>query len=267
MIASAFAIVFILGIIDYATGFELSVSFFYLIPVTMIAWVFGQLPGLGFSMLCASVWLVSNLLSGQQFSSIVIAAWNTLIRFGFYVVVTILLSELKHTLEEERLLASTDPLTGALNRRSFNAIAEKKIISSEARRQPYTVLYIDLDNFKNINDSLGHSTGDLVLKSVVDTIRHQIRTSDFIARLGGDEFAVLLNDIDSDHAKPFAERLRASLMEAMQTRAWDITFSIGVLTVLSMPRSVDMLISLTDALMYDVKTHGKNAIQFSILAE
>jgi len=264
LITIATGIVFILGFIDYLTGFELSFSFFYLIPVTMIAWAVGRNQGLTFSVLGASMWLTSNLLSGQSFTNIFIGVWNTLIRFGFYSVVTILISELRHALEEERLLANTDPLTGALNRRSFNEVAEKRMIISEVNRHPYTMVYIDLDNFKTVNDKLGHAVGDLVLKIVVDTLQKQIRNTDFLARLGGDEFAILLTDIDQNNAQIIVQRLQSALLEKMERNEWDITFSIGVLTVLSMPESVDKLVSLTDALMYDVKGRGKNAIQYSV---
>jgi diguanylate cyclase (GGDEF)-like protein len=125
------------------------------------------------------------------------------------------------------------------------------------------MVYIDADNFKTINDTLGHAVGDLVLKTVVDTIQAQIRNSDFLARLGGDEFAILLTDIDQEQAKPIVLRIQSSLLEKMKTSEWEITFSIGVLTVLIMPESADKLISLTDALMYEVKSTGKNAIQYS----
>jgi len=259
----AIGVLFILGYVDYITGFELSFSLFYLVPLTMVAWVTGRKTGLAFSVLCASVWLTSDLLSGQVYSHPAVGVWNTMIRYGFYAVVTILLSELRHALEEERILANTDPLTGVLNRRSFNEIAEKKMISAEVNRRPYTMVYIDLDNFKTVNDSLGHAVGDLVLKTVVDAIQKQIRVTDFLARLGGDEFAILLTDIDQRQAETIIQRLQLSLIEKMELNNWNITFSIGVLTVLSLPESVDKLVSMTDALMYDVKSKGKNAIQYS----
>jgi len=267
LITISIGVVLILGILDFLTGFELSFSFFYLIPVTMVAWTCGRNLGLTFSVLSAIVWLTSNLLSGVEFPNLFIGVWNTLIRFGFFSVVTILLTELHHALEEERLLANTDPLTGALNRRSFNEIAEKQMIVAEVNRRTYTTVYIDLDNFKTVNDTLGHAIGDMVLKSVVDTIDKQIRSTDLLARLGGDEFAILLTEIDQEQVKPIVERLQFSLLESMQTNKWDITFSIGALTVLSMPESVDRLVSLTDALMYEVKSKGKNAIHYSIFKE
>jgi diguanylate cyclase (GGDEF)-like protein len=264
LITIATVIVFILGFIDYVTGFELSFSFFYLLPVTMVAWATGKKTGLAFSVLCASVWLISDLFSGESFTNLFVGVWNTLIRFGFYAVVTILLAELHHALEEERLLANTDPLTGALNRRSFNEIAEKKMIAAEVNGHPYTMVYIDLDDFKTVNDTLGHAIGDLVLKTVVDVIQSQIRNTDFLARLGGDEFAVLLVDTGQKQAKPIIRRIQSSLLEKMKVNEWGITFSIGVLTFLTMPESADKMVGLTDALMYEVKDKGKNAIEYSM---
>ena len=256
--------VLILGIIDYFTGVELSISFFYLIPVSMAAWALGKHSGLSYSDLAATVWLISNFLSGQTYSNTFVGVWNTLIRFGFYGVVTILLTELRSALEEERLLASTDPLTGAMNRRSFNEHAEKKMIHAEVNKRPYTVVYIDLDNFKPINDKQGHSIGDLVLKAVVDTIQKQIRIADIFARFGGDEFAILLSDIGQEDAKRIVQRLRKTLLEKMDMHVWDVTFSIGALTFLTMPHSVEEMVRLTDELMYEVKLEGKNAIRYSV---
>ena len=263
ILAIAIGTVSILGVIDYFTGSEFSLSLFYLVPITIVAWARNKNTGLAFSVLCATVWLTTNLLAGQIFSNIFVGVWNTMIRFGFYATVTILLAELRNALEEERLLANTDSLTGAMNRRSFNQIAEKKMILAEVNRRPYTMVYIDLDNFKAINDTLGHATGDLVLKTVVDTIQTQIRNTDYLARLGGDEFAILLMDIDQENAKIIVERIQFSLLEKMKTNKWNTTFSIGALTVLSMPESVDQLIRETDTLMYEVKSKGRNAIQYS----
>ena len=263
LIALTLFTTFSLGVVDYFRGFELSISFFYLIPVTMTAWAISRNAGLAYSVLCATVWLISNLLSGQIFSNLFVGVWNTLILFGFYAIVAILLTELRQSLEEEQLLANIDPLTGAMNRRSFNDIAEKKMIVSEVNRRPYTVAYIDLDHFKTINDEYGHATGDLVLKTVVDIIRKQIRNGDLLARLGGDEFAILLTDMDEDNAKRIVPRLQLALLKQMKTNEWEITFSIGVLTFLTMPASADSMVSLANALMYEVKTDGRNAIKYS----
>lgn len=260
----AIGTVLVLGFIDYFTGTEFSLSFFYLLPVAIMAWAGNKNSGLVFSVLCASVWLTTNLLAGQILSTLFVGVWNTLIRFGFFATVAILLAELRHALDEERILANTDPLTGVLNRRSFNDIIEKKMIIAEVNKRPYTMVYIDLDNFKAVNDSLGHAVGDLVLRSVVDTTQKHIRNTDFLARLGGDEFAILLTDADQENARLIVERLQSSLLEEMKSKEWGITFSIGVLTVMNMPESVDKLIQLTDTLMYRVKNSGRNAIRYAL---
>jgi len=235
LVAIATGSVLVLGLIDYSTGTEFSLSFFYLIPVTIMAWARSKNSGLAFSVLCASVWLTTNLLAGQVFPNLFIGVWNTLIRFCFFATVAVLLAELRHALEEERILANTDPLTGALNRRSFNDIVEKKMIVAEVNRRPYTMVYIDLDNFKTVNDIMGHAVGDLVLETVVNTTQRYIRNTDFLARLGGDEFAILLTDTDQETAKLIVERLQSSLLDEMRSKEWALTFSIGVLTVMNMP--------------------------------
>ena len=194
----------------------------------------------------------------------VLAIMGIVATFGLVIVSDVVdWHELRQSLEEEQLLSNIDPLTGAMNRRSFNDIAEKKMIVSEVNRRPYTVAYIDLDHLETINDEHGHATGDLVLKSVVDTIRKQIRNGDLLARLGGDEFAILLTDMDEADAKRIVPRLQLALLKQMKTNEWEITFSIGVLTFLTMPASADSMVSLANALMYEVKTDGRNAIKYS----
>lgn len=259
----ATGVVLILGILDYFTGFELSISFFYLIPITMAAWGFGKNMGLLFSVFCAIVWLSSNMLSGLVFSNIFIGAWNTLLRFGFFGVVATLLVELRHAVEEERLLANTDPLTGVMNRRSFNEIAEKRMIVSEVNRKPYTLAYIDLDDFTEINDRYGPAAGDMVLKTVADVLHKQIRQGDLLARLGEHEFAILLNNTAQETARTITQRLQGSLREKMKFHEWEIAFSIGVMTFLTMPLSADQMVSLSEALMYEAKSEGRDAVRYS----
>lgn len=263
MTVLATGVVLILGILDYFTGFELSISFFYLIPITMAAWGFGKNMGLLFSVFCAIVWLSSNMLSGLVFSNIFIGAWNTLLRFGFFGVVATLLVELRHAVEEERLLANTDPLTGVMNRRSFNEIAEKRMIVSEVNRKPYTLAYIDLDDFTEINDRYGPAAGDMVLKTVADVLHKQIRQGDLLARLGEHEFAILLNNTAQETARTITQRLQGSLREKMKFHEWEIAFSIGVMTFLTMPLSADQMVSLSEALMYEAKSEGRDAVRYS----
>lgn len=261
--AISIGVVIFVGAMDLATGTGLSFSLFYLIPVGMTAWILGRKTGLMFSVLSAGIWLASNLLSGLVFSSLFVGIWNTLIRLGFFSVVAMLLSELRHALEEERLLTNTDILTGAMNRRSFNEIAERRMIVSEVNRKPYTLAYIDLDDFKDFNERRGNATGDMVLKTVADVLRKQIRQGDLLARLGDDEFAVLLSDTGQETAQGITQRLLGNLRERTEFHEWEITFSIGVLTFLTMPLSADQMVSMTKALMHEARADGRDAVRFS----
>ena len=256
-----------LGWIDYLTGFELSFSFFYLIPVSVSTWGVGRNTGIAISALSAITWAVSNTFAGETYPSSFILIWNALTRLGFFGVVTTLLHTLKQVIKEEKILASTDPLTGAYNRRAFYEIINTKVLQAKIHRRPYTLAYIDLDNFKQINDQMGHIVGDSVLKTVVSTIQSNIRDKDFIARLGGDEFALLITETDEMGAKHIIERLNTKILAAMQVQGWKITFSIGMLTFLTPPVRISKMIGLTDQLMYEVKSQSKNAMIFSIYDE
>jgi diguanylate cyclase (GGDEF)-like protein len=208
-------------------------------------------------------WRISNQLAGEHFSHWLIPYWNTLIRLGVFVVVTILLAQLRSVLEKERALARTDSLTGALNRRAFFERVEAEILRSRRYQRPFTIAYIDLDGFKSINDQFGHSTGDALLVSVVQVIDENLRRGDLFARLGGDEFAILLLETDQVLAPIVVSRLQKAILNQMQQNQWSVTLSIGVLTYLKPPHSVDEMIRSADRLMYTVKSTSKNAIKYS----
>ena len=175
-----------------------------------------------------------------------------------------LLSQLRNLLEKERTLARTDSLTGALNRRAFFEKVETEILRSHRYQRPFTIVYIDLDGFKLINDRLGHSTGDALLKKVVQVICENIRRGDLLARLGGDEFAILLLETDQQLAPVVVSRLQKAISNQMQQNQWSVTLSIGALTYLKPLHSVDEMIRSADRLMYSVKGTSKNAIKYSV---
>jgi diguanylate cyclase (GGDEF)-like protein len=143
-------------------------------------------------------------------------------------------------------------------------IAPCEIARATRYPRPLTILYIDLDNFKSVNDHLGHVTGDGVLKSVAHTITRSIRTIDSVARLGGDEFTVLLPETPDQAAKVIAPRLQQALLGEMRNNHWPVTFSIGALTCYRPPLDVQQLIKLADQLMYSVKNTSKDAIVYSV---
>jgi len=254
----------VLGIIDYYTGFEIAFSFFYLGPVALAAWTLGRNSGFLLSVTCAMVWLSANLLAGEQFSKPLIPIWNAITRLGFYFVITFLLAELRRLLEHEKVLARTDFLTGALNLRAFTDAATREIARTRRNFRPFSLLYLDLDNFKALNDRLGHTVGDHLLQTVAFTLARRIRANDVTARLGGDEFALLLPETGHEAVKMVAPRIQQALVRAMEHHNWGVTFSLGALTFDQPPDDVVQMIELTDRLMYQAKKAGKNAIIYAV---
>lgn len=120
--------------------------------------------------------------------------------------------QLEAALIKEQELARIDPLTHVSNRRAFYELAEIEIVRARRNGCPLSVAYMDVDNFKFVNDDLGHATGDLVLVTIASTLRSELRASDIVARLGGDEFAILLPETDAESAQAVLDKLRARLL-------------------------------------------------------
>ncbi len=259
-------LVIILGIIDYATGYELTISLFYLIPIFIVIWYTDGQMGLLFAFASTVVGLIANFSAGLTYSSLSIYVWNTVLRLGFYLVVVWLGSTLKKTYKINQELARTDYVTGAISVRYFYELAQNEMNRALRYRRPFTLAYIDLDNFKAVNDLLGHSTGDRVLRAVTEGISRQVRPVDTLARLGGDEFALLLPETDGDAAKPVLTRIHSCLMDEMLRNDWMVTFSVGVVTFKEVPKTVDEMVKMADSAMYCVKAASKNGVHYSVYA-
>ena len=262
-IAAGLLGVLLVGAADYLTGRELAFSLFYLIPIMLVTWYVGRTWGLAFSLVSALVWLAADQLAGHPFSGPVIPFWNTAIRLSFFVLVTFLLSALKG-MERVKETARLDDLTGAANRRHFFEAAQAELNRIGRYHRPFTTVYIDLDDFKEVNDRWGHQVGDQLLRKVVQSIRLQLRKTDFLARLGGDEFIILLPETGPKAAQVVVTKIQHALLDEMRSNDWPVTVSIGALTCLEANLTPDELISRTDALMYSVKKSGKNAVAYGI---
>lgn len=251
------------GTMDYWTGFELSFSIFYLIPVALAAWGIGRRSGFIMSLMSTALWLVTNILAGLQFSTSYLLYWNALTRLGFFVIVAFLLAEQRHMLESERQLARIDPLTRLLNRRAFYHAVKMEVNRSKRYHGSFALLYLDLDNFKTINDQWGHNTGDVLLTIVSDILTDCLRETDFVARLGGDEFAALLPETEDDAVSVVVTRLQQIFLTEMEKYQWPVTFSMGVLIVEYAPNSIEELIQAAAQLMHTVKSAGENTIAYA----
>jgi diguanylate cyclase (GGDEF)-like protein len=259
------ALVITIGIIDYISGFEVSVSLFYLLPIFLVVWYTDGQMGLVLSFASAIAWFIADFSAGLTYTHPSIYLWNVFLRLAFYCVVTWLSSTLKKTYKLNQELARTDYVTGAISIRYFYELAQIEMSRSQRYQRPFTLAYIDLDNFKSINDHLGHSTGDRVLRAVAEGMQRQIRPSDIFTRLGGDEFALLMPETGGDAAKTVTTRIHSDLMNEMLRNGWLVTFSVGVVTYNEVPKSVDEAVRIADATMYSVKTSSKNGVNYRIL--
>ncbi len=249
------------GVLDYSTGDELSFSVFYLGPVFVLAWFGNTGSALIMCFITAMTWLLADYLTGREYSVQWILFWNAGVRFSFYAVVALALGKIRNMNRELERLSRTDSLTGALNFRGFTEVVGTELSRSHRFRHPLTLIYLDLDNFKQVNDRLGHSEGDRVLVDVAGTLKTGTRTTDAVARLGGDEFAVLLTEITPVQAQEVAGRLRESLLRVFRQNEWPVTVSAGMVSFQDeFPESVDQMIQSADKLMYSAKEAGKDMI-------
>ena len=170
--------------IDYLTGPELNVSFFHLVPLFLIVWNAGWIPGIIYSFFCSLViFFVSAFPAQAILTSIQLS--NAAANFVFFIAFSTVLNQLKKYLEKVTFMAETDGLTNLLNPRSFSQRANQEVDSCAKKGMPFTVLYIDVDNFKGLNDTLGHSAGDDVLKSIGAVLNGHFRKNDLRTRIGG----------------------------------------------------------------------------------
>ncbi len=259
-----------LGIFDYLTGLEISFSIFYLIPVSLAAWFAGSQEGILMAIWSSLVWLVADLLADPAYfrqSVLPLDLGIRLANFLIFVYVSHLLAALRVSLHREKKSARIDHATGGPNRRSFFESANIEIERARRYQRPFTVAYLDVDDFKKVNDRFGHPTGDLLLQSVARTIKKSIRNVDLMARLGGDEFALFLPETGLEEAKVVGERIREKISALMQEKKWPATLSIGIIHFSNPPANVEEMIKMVDELMYAAKKQGKNAVHFKSVPE
>jgi diguanylate cyclase (GGDEF)-like protein len=161
-------------------------------------------------------------------------------------------------------LASTDSLTGLPNRRYFLDVANREVERTRRFSVPASVIMIDLDHFKDVNDTYGHATGDEVLRSACRTLRKSLREIDVLARLGGEEFVVMLPETNSEGALSAAEKLRGSLSNGTIDSGHNeikLTASFGVAQVSSDDQSVEEVLDRADSALYEAKHSGRNCVR------
>jgi diguanylate cyclase (GGDEF)-like protein len=249
----------LVGSADWESTVFVSLAVFYLVPIALVTWYLRRSVGLPLALLCNAIALTADLHSHVFGAHPLIPYWNAGVRLSMFTIVVLSLDGLRGALNELRLLAHLDPLTGVANARSFEATAERRLQTSLMTGRPVSLGFLDVDDFKRLNDEFGHSIGDRALRVVADIIASGLRDKDFLARLGGDEFGVLLPDTTAEDASAIMDRLRIRIHEAMAAYGWSTTVSIGVAG--SLPGGgLDELVTRADRLMYVAKRAGKDRV-------
>jgi diguanylate cyclase (GGDEF)-like protein len=254
------AAVVLTAFFDYSTGPELSLSIFYLIPVAACAWWGGFSHGILLSLGGAVAWHVVDSAENPLLHPS-IALWNGVVRFGTLVVISSLVARLHLGILRERVLARTDALTGAANGRTFYETVAIESERAARTGRPLTLAYLDLDNFKQLNDKLGHAAGDAALIDLVRVVAPGLRSADMLARLGGDEFALLLPDTDAAGAVTLLTRVQSVLAYEMARAGRPTTVSMGAVTFIKPLWDVDLMVQQVDSQMYRAKRRGKNRVE------
>lgn len=258
----ALLLVALFGVLDHLAGYDVSFLLLYLIPVVIATWYAGKETGLTVALVASLAALWGDLGTWPYSRHYLVVIWSVISRFGSFLVVATLVDMLRVRLEFERQLARVDALTGSLNRRAFTEQLQYNLDLAAREKLPFTLAYIDVDDFKNVNDTHGHHGGDRVLRIIASILKEFSRRTDLVTRLGGDEFAVLFPDTSQEGAEKIIAKAKKSLEAAFHDTEPTVTCSIGVITFTSAPASAAEALKTADLLMYEVKRTGKNAVAF-----
>lgn len=257
--AAAVTTVFLIGLLDVRFGRHVPLQLLQLLPVGAVAavnhWPAGMVLAAGAALFGAVT------LDGGRLAIPRSAIADALVQWGMLVAVAILVDLLRCA---EKRGANTDALTGLYNRTALEQRTAAECNRSRRTGHPLTIAFIDCDDFKQLNDTRGHITGDELLRQIADVLRNHTRSYDTIARWGGDEFVAVLPETTAESAKIVCRRLHRQLTEVGARQSPPVSFSIGVVTYQSIPDGED-LVQRPDALMYAVKRAGKNDIRFAVV--
>ena len=227
----------------------------YLIIIGVTAWCLGWREAVAVALTALAATLTVNGFALYPYAGVA-SAWNIVMRIVAVLIAIGMLHTVRAMYTREWRLSRTDPLTGSFNRKAFYELTTARTHS----RGWSLLVYADLDGFKKLNDTFGHTVGDECLTRFVREVRRVIRGDDMLARLGGDEFAVYLDVKDAAAARTVAVRLHAAMNAVQLAHGGVVKCSVGALTLAPGPRSIDREIRSADELMYQAKCRGSSLV-------
>jgi diguanylate cyclase (GGDEF)-like protein len=261
----AAGLVGLVAVADWWSPADVAASLGYLLPIALAAWARGRRAAAVVAVASALAWLLVALSAPARATSTSVAAVNFSVLLVVFWCFGQVLARLRRRLEREQWLARTDPLTGVHNRRAFWNATARELERCRRFAEPFSLVYLDVDGFKGVNDRHGHQRGDDLLRRIALALQQELRSLDMVARLGGDEFALLLPGTNTFGAGVVLTRLQAQLHRAAWRSQHGIDFSLGCLTVLTPPADVDSVVARADALMYEMKRDGNGRLRHEVL--
>lgn len=247
----------LIGYADYRTGADFEFYVFYSLPVIVSSIYLGLVRSMWIVLLSIFAWMATDHYLFRCHDSIAAVLFNGSMRAAILLFIACFISNIKSTLELEANRSRYDPLTMLYNRLGFNEIANKMLMVAKRKSFSTCLAYIDIDDFKKVNDLFGHNAGDELLRRVGNCMKMSFREEDVVARIGGDEFAVFLTGLNETDATKCIERSMKKLMASVKEEALDVGFSVGVVTFKTNNYLLGDMLSVADDLMYQVKQSGK----------
>ncbi len=239
-------------------GKAVFVELFFVFPVILASWYGSRNAGVGLALTTTGLLLGIHVFhAGLDYFTLLSYGLPCAISFSLLAV---LITNFRNVHRVEATAADTDNLTKLANSRGFYAELANELLRSSRYEHIFSLAFLDIDNFKRVNDTFGHAEGDRLLKAVAKSLKESLRASDTVARLGGDEFACLLPETSEDAARVALTKAQQALQRRMQVGHWPVSASIGLVTFETLPVDIKQAMKVADDLMYSVKRASKNAM-------
>ena len=257
------------GMADYGVarllGYDFVATGFYMVPIGFVAFVGGRRNGMVIALAAALTETVATYAALVDATNIWAVPISILLELVVFVATAYSHGAIRRLVERERHLSRQDSVSGVVNSLGFREAAGWEV--SRARRWPQVVslIYLDVDDFKAVNDQQGHARGDEVLRIIGRAMKQSLRESDVVARVGGDEFAALMPGTDEEGCRAATSRVHLAITRDLAEAGFAVTASVGATTFPSAPETVDELIGAGDDAMFKVKRGSKNGVHHFVV--
>jgi diguanylate cyclase (GGDEF)-like protein len=248
------------GWVDHSTGTELRVLPLYFAAVTFGAWRLGRIGAVASASCALAAWAMAQRFDPTNDWSALIWLSNIVTQGLALLFVGMLVASLAEQLRLANAMSRRDSLTGLRNRQGFLSDTASAAALCRRNQRAMALAFVDLDNFKQVNDRFGHEAGDRLLQVCARVVQQHCRATDIAARLGGDEFVIALPQLQFAEAQAVMERLRQSFKAQPEVAASQVSMSIGVLVAPHADLTIERLLAEADALMYEAKREGKDCV-------